>query len=193
MSKGFSNYQTLHSVAHGNNAPNRHIQSRVDDYKLLTYLSKDSVVLDIGCNRGFFGIVLSNKIKTYIGIDHDFKQIKYGIEEVNKKILNNITLICKDFEHYEPNIMINVIFSFAVHAYIKMCMNDYAAKMYRLLSPGGLIVLESHPNGYMGEPSKLMVLKDLLEGFFGMERIGHKSIIDRTNNRELYIWKKQMT
>lgn len=191
MSKGFDNYQTLKGDKPGDGSPNRNIPSRVADYELLSHMSSRARILDIGCNRGFFGIYLSSKIGSYVGIDHDLKQITHGMNDSKRLGLKNLTYQCVGFEHYNDMTNFDGIFSFAIHAYIKMPMCDYASKMYGMLNPGGRIYLEGHPPGYLGEPKKLNELVDLLEGHFKMKKELQKTVKDRANNRQYYIWKKQ--
>jgi cyclopropane fatty-acyl-phospholipid synthase-like methyltransferase len=189
MSRGFSNYQTCGQKPASKGAPNRPIPKRIADYDLLKYLHKPMTVLDIGCNRGFFGVALSPNIGAYIGIDHDAGQLKYGIAECRKRGIANVQLLHSSFESF-PARPVDVIFSFAVHVYSRFLMCDYASKMYGMLKPGGYIFLEGHPTGYLGEPAKLNKLVALLEGHFKMKRILHKSVIDRKNRRDFYIWQK---
>lgn len=191
MSGGFSNYQTLGHEVPKKGAPMRSIPERVKQYHLLDYLTPASRVLDIGCNRGYFGILLSPRIKSYIGIDHDAAQLKYGNTMIAANKLKNVSLQCIPFERYPVREwQFDAIFSFAVHAYSKFPMCDYAAKMYRGLADKGVIVLEGHPRHYLGEPAKLNALVGLLEGHFAMHRKFHTTVKDRANLREVYVWQK---
>ena len=78
--KGFTTYQTL-----GSEKGHRNIPDRITDYELLNYINKNSSVIDIGCNRGYFGIVLSDKIKSYIGIEHDNNELNFGKKEIKTR------------------------------------------------------------------------------------------------------------
>lgn len=189
MNRGFSNYQTCGNEASKNGAPNRSVPSRIKDYGLLKYIKKPMRVFDIGCNRGFFGIALAPHVGYYIGIDHDAAQLKHGISEAKRRGIGNVEYMVKSFEQY-PIENFDAVFSFAVHVYSRFPMCDYASKINKMLNAGGYLFLEGHPNGYEGEPAKLNRLVKLLEGFFGMKRIIHKSVIDRKLRRDFYIWQK---
>lgn len=191
MNRGFSNYQTLTGQEAAAGAPNRSIPDRIKAYHLLDYLKPNARVLDIGCNRGYFGVALSSHVLTYVGIDHDAGQLAYGLKMVREHQLRNVELYAKSFEQFlMPDGAFDCILSLAVHSYSKFHMSDYASKIYRGLAPGGIVVLEGHPKGYRGEPTKLNCLVKLFEEYFKMKRLFHTQVRDRANMRDVYIWQR---
>lgn len=191
--KGFNKYQTLGNDAAAPGAPNRSVPQRIQDYGLNRFVTPLSSVLDIGCNRGYFGIVLSRGIRSYTGIDHDVNEISYGKKEATRLRLSNVDYTCTGFEQFKTNQKYDIVFSFAVHAYVKMAPSDYASKINALLNPGGYLILESHPVGYMGEPAKrLNKLCDVLVRHFKFTEVDRKPIKDRANKRELIVWRKSL-
>ena len=185
QNKGFSTYQTLNSSIPGH----RNIPKRVNDYEIPLYLKPDTTILDIGCNRGYFGIYLSNKIQEYTGIDHDINELTRGNEEIKKQNITNVQLIHGDFETLPLNKSFSFIFSFAVHVYIKLTMHEYATRLSNILKPNGYIFLEGHPKTYEGEPAKLHELYEELKSL-GFKTVKEKIVIDRGMEREFTIWNK---
>ena len=144
----FSNYQSLESNTKGEAAKaNRSIPDRVKEYGILNYVTKDSIVLDLGCNRGYFGVCLSPYISHYIGIDSDGKQIQHG---VNECIYKGITNVNYSNINYSLNMSgkYDVILCFAFHIYVGVKMEDFAKHLISMLKPNGHLFLEGHPKGY---------------------------------------------
>jgi cyclopropane fatty-acyl-phospholipid synthase-like methyltransferase len=160
----------------------------------MKYLTPKSVVLDIGCNRGFFGIYLAPYIAEYIGIEHDYKELKYGIDEAAKRNLHpRIRYKAQCFEAYIPVIKFDVILSLAVYRYLKMTMHDFAMKMDGMLKPGGYIIQECHPVNDVNFKTRIHDLIPIIEGELGMRRIDHKIFDDTTwrgKKRDFYVWRK---
>lgn len=147
----FPDYQSLDKGTKGEPAKaNRSIPDRIKEYGILDYITKDSVVLDLGCNRGYFGICLSPYISHYIGIDSDRNQIQFGI---NERISRQITNVYYSNTNYSLNLSgtsgtYDVILCFAFHIYTGVNMVDFAKHLVMMLKPKGHLFLEGHPKGY---------------------------------------------
>lgn len=144
----FSDYQSLETNTKGEPAKaNRSIPDRVKDYGILDYVNKDSVVLDLGCNRGYFGVYLSPYISHYVGIDSDKNQIQYG---VNACIYTGITNVNYSNINYSLKVSgkYDIILCFAFHIYVGVSMEDFANHLISMLNPNGHLFLEGHPKGY---------------------------------------------
>ena len=174
----FSSYQCLEPGTEGTSAnANRSIPDRINDYELMDYLNENSAVLDIGCNRGYFGILLSPFIKEYLGIDHDKKQLKIGLREIKKQNIKNCTFLKSKFKKLDKKF--DVILSLAVHSYIKMPMEEYGQALVDMLNPGGFLIVEGHPPGCNSvEPEKYYepLLKFLNTRLIAIKE---KTIVDR--------------
>jgi SAM-dependent methyltransferase len=191
MGKGFVNYQTLTEEPAGAGRPNRSIRTRIQEYGLHKYLTLYSQILDIGCNRGYFGILLAPLVRSYLGVEEDAGQLKHGIHEAMQKGFHNVSFMHTSFESLQASKgAFTDIFSFAVHAYIDLSMFAYAKKMHDMLNDGGRIYLEGHPNDYLGEPKKLNRLIEILEVQFKMTKEEEKEVRDRANIRKFFVWKK---
>ena len=143
----FPNYQSLETGTKGEPAKaNRSIPDRVKDYGIMNYITKESTVLDLGCNRGFFGVFLSPHIQHYIGIDSDKNQIAFGVKEMQARNITNCNLAHQDFKCL--NQKFDVILCLAFHIYVGMPMNEFGKCLVDMLNPNGHLFLEGHPKGY---------------------------------------------
>jgi len=143
----FSDYQSLETNTKGEAAKaNRSIPDRVKDYGIMNYINKDSLVLDLGCNRGFFGVFLSPHIQHYLGIDSDKNQIAFGINEIQSRNITNCNLAHQDFKCL--NQKFDVILCLAFHIYVDMPMAEFGKCLIDMLNPNGHLFLEGHPKGY---------------------------------------------
>ena len=82
-----------------------------------------------------------------IGIDYNPKLINIANMIKNYKKKYKTKFICGNFLNYEFNKIFDIIFSFANHSTFDKGINDtelYFAKIKNILSPGGLLLLESH-------------------------------------------------
>lgn len=184
----FPNYQCLDEGTQGEpGKANRSIPDRVKDYGLLNYITKESTVLDLGCNRGYFGVYLADKIKSYYGIDTDSNQIMFGIAEAQNQNLTNLTYRNDTFLCL--NNQFDIILCLAFHSYVNMSMWELAKCLIDMLKPGGHLLLEGHPKGYRDEPEKYFnpLASYLNENLKQVER---KQVKDRELLRPFIIFKK---
>lgn len=145
----FSDYQTLEKGTKGEpGKANRSIPDRIITYGIDKVITKESTVLDLGCNRGFFGVALSPLIGSYLGIDSDQNQIIHGQNIKASEGLNNLTYRC---EKYSLNGMygrFDIIICCAFHIYTGVPMSQFAKHLTDMLKPEGRLFLEGHPSGY---------------------------------------------
>ena len=189
----FNDYQSMEQGdKSGPGKPMRSIPDRVADYRLPDLLDLHSKVLDIGCNRGYFGAYLSSLIKEYWGIDPDGVQIGIGNQEIVSRGIKNCHLVEGEFtQHSFEGQRFDAIFSFAVHCYVGIPMRDYCDTLLSLLKPDGYLFLEGHPKGYEGEPERYQepLLKNLDRWF---ELVGHDVVQDRGLSRGFWIYQKKV-
>lgn len=180
----FPDYQSLEPGTQG--APgkaNRSIPQRVEEYKLLEFVTPESDVLDIGCNRGYFGVFLSPYIKSYTGVDSDENQIKAGLD----KKPHNSELIVGTFKKLERKF--DVILCLSVHSYLSEDMDVLAQDLMSMMKDDGYLFIEGHPPGYREEPWKyLFPLVSKLKKYLSW--IYETTVKDRDLTRQLYIFHK---
>jgi SAM-dependent methyltransferase len=117
-------------------------------------VNPETVVYDIGCNAGGFGILLSPHIFSYEGVDSNPRVIEKARSASSG--LSNCVFFCGSFGGdvvFNAGNQHTLVLSLAVHAYMEMSMVTYASYLLLALGcPGSYLVLEGHPAGYLGEP-----------------------------------------
>lgn len=120
---------------------------RIRNYQLRSAISKESKILDIGCNIGLFGAELSPYIQSYIGIDINKELIDIAnLIKKTRKITNCEYKTC-DFLNFSQNqkeATFDLVLSFAVHVWIGLPPQDYANLLYKIVTPEGHLLLESN-------------------------------------------------
>lgn len=177
----FPDYQTLTPGTKGEpGKANRSVPDRIKEYGILNYIDKDSTVLDLGCNRGYFGTVLSPHIGSYLGIDSDANQI------AQRQVMSNMELRVGNFSPLDEKF--DVILCFAFHSYVGIPMEVFAKSLVNMLKEDGTLFIEGHPKGYRGEPQQyLFHLKEELSKTMCI--IEQKGIKDRELIRPFFIYK----
>ena len=178
----FPSYQTLEEGSKGEaGKANRSIPDRIKMYNLMDYVKEGHKVLDLGCNRGFFGTALSPHIGSYVGLDSDINQIKHA------QVKSNMELRCGPYEMLSEKFQIILCLSF--HSYVGYPMEEFAYHLDFMLSEEGTLFIEGHPKGYRGEPEKYFdpLMEHLTEKFCVIES---KMVPDRALMRPFRILKR---
>lgn len=181
----FPDYQSLESGSKGASAKaNRSIPDRIKDYGLMDFIKgmdREVRVLDLGCNRGFFGTALSPHISHYTGIDSDKNQLSHA------QPTGNMTL--KNEEFTGAGGQFEIILCLAFHSYVSMGMKEFATQLNSMLAPEGYLFLEGHPKGYRGEPQEhLSPLKRYLKDNLCV--LESRQVKDRELKRPFLIYQK---
>lgn len=118
---------------------------RIKEYGILDYLGGGETVLDIGCNVGFFDIMLADQVKSITGVEYEKRLIRVA-RFVSKQLkVGNVNFIFGDFNEWNvtDNNSFDIILSFAVHKWINMPSAEYCKSLYDKLNNGGLVFFES--------------------------------------------------
>lgn len=176
----FPDYQTLKPGAKGQpGKANRSIPDRVETYGILEYVNKQSKVLDLGCNRGFFGTYLTPHIGSYVGIEGDRNQLLHA------QPTSKMNLRFMDYKRIDQQF--DVILCLAFHSYVGIPMKQFADDLDSMLSQDGTLFLEGHPPGYREEPGKHWEpLKSALLDL-GFKVVLEKNVTDRELKRPFAI------
>ena len=109
--------------------------------------TKTKSALDIGCNCGFFTIVVSKYVKNIDGVEINPHMI--AIAEDTKEFLKiqNASFLTSSFEKYQTDKKYDVIFSLAndetIDGNTKFTFEEYMGKINQLLTPDGIIIFET--------------------------------------------------
>ena len=112
-------------------------------YGLDKHLSPGHNVLDIGCNCGFFTLLIASKAKMAVGIE--ITQTLVDIAQVTQVYLGreNVQFIQGNFNKIKFDQKFDFICSFAVHHWLGADMSKYGKRLHNLLNPQGKVLLES--------------------------------------------------
>lgn len=197
MSDAFPHYQTLEAGTKGEpGKANRSIPDRIITYGIDKVINKESKVLDLGCNRGYFGICLSPYIGHYTGLEISYGELTFGIGEKARQGLDNLTFRNDKYSSKVDYGIFDVIICTAFHIYTGVPMEDFARHLVVMLKPEGRLFLEGHPSGYHLPHSELKEPQDYWNGLtealdgHGLKIIEGKMVNDRTNLRPFIHYQK---
>jgi SAM-dependent methyltransferase len=119
---------------------------RIKKYELEQYLNKDMDVLDIGCNSGFLDMSIASEVKTITGVEYDTTLTEIADFVRDWLHIDNCYFVNKDFDDwYKTNKKKwDLIFSFAIHHWLNLPSEEYAARLDVLIKEGGYVGMESH-------------------------------------------------
>lgn len=164
--KGF--YQGLDQIKIDGWRPS---EKRFARYDIEKYLLKTKSGLDIGCNCGFFTIVVSKYVGHINGIDINPHLV--GIANDTKEFLKipNADFFVTGFENYEPSKKFDVVFSLGndetIDGNTKFTFSEYIEKIYGLLLNDGYLIFESQAaDAY--EPERLEPKLEILKKYFNI-------------------------
>ncbi len=107
----------------------------------LTVEEGDSV-LDVGCGTASATVLAAQKCRRVVGIDLSPDMIELGLEKINKKSIQNCTLVATSVEDYRPDEPFDKVISSFMIPHIRPWLRPaiYSC-MYNFLKPGGLVGL----------------------------------------------------
>lgn len=118
--------------------------SRFNTYRLLDYLTKDSKILDIGSNTGFFSLYISSYVKVIDAVEMD--NTFFSIANRTKEYLgiDNVHFYESDIKLFESRHKYDFVMSFAMHAWVGIEIEEYLNLLINFKNRDGLIIIESH-------------------------------------------------
>ena len=124
---------------------NRPTEVRIAAYGLKEYLTGASQVLDIGCNCGFLDLEIAGMGGHVVGIEYNDNLVDIALRTAKALGIKNVDFISSDYNRWKNNNKerFDMIFSFAVHAWLNVEPADYAAEINGMLNSGGHVILES--------------------------------------------------
>jgi 2-polyprenyl-3-methyl-5-hydroxy-6-metoxy-1,4-benzoquinol methylase len=147
----------------------RPTEKRFARYQIEKYLSKDKMVLDIGCNCGFLTIYLSRFLKHIDGVE--LNPFLTNIGKDTKEFLGekNVEFHTSSFEEFKTDKKYEIIFSLAnddtIDGNTKFTFNEYIKKIQELIQPKGILMWETiSPDTY--DPKLFEPKRKILEEKF---------------------------
>jgi len=146
-------------------------------YGVAEYLRPSDNLLDIGSNNGFWALALASRVGHVDGLE--FNPYLIAIANIAKENLaiENASFIPGDFVDFETSQGYDVVCSLANHCTIdgnlSMDFEQYIAKVFSLLKPGGILLFESHNvfgpgTGAPGDDGDLDEKFDIAERYFSV-------------------------
>lgn len=135
-------YQSLPSLGILGQRPT---EVRIREYGIERWISPDVTVLDIGCNCGFLDMEIACKVKSIVGVEYNKTLVDIGNATVMALKVNNIRFYCADYNSWQArnHETFDLIFSFAVHAWLNISPEQYALSLFGKLNKGGHLIFES--------------------------------------------------
>lgn len=119
--------------------------SRINNYKLTNYIDDDSVVLDIGCNTGFFSAYLSGFVKHIDAVELNKDVFAIATKTMNYLGISNISLFNTDIKKFKSSYKYDLVMSFAIHRWVGLDLVEYLSLLEDYKKEKGFLIIESHP------------------------------------------------
>ena len=175
----------------------RSTENRIKQYKLNSYFSNEKNASDIGCNSGFFSLMISDDLKNIDGVEINPFLIDMG-NEVKQFIKNtNCSFFVTSFEKYSSDKKYDLIFSLAndetIDGNTKFTFEEYIEKIFNLLLKNGILIFESQAADAYDKNKFKPKLEFLLKKFDVLEeRIVTSEYPINVPNRIFMILKKKI-
>lgn len=134
-------YQAFESIGVAGKRPSA---KRVEIYELSRHLRPGMRALEIGCNVGFFAMNFSQLLDSVTAFDIDSAYIKVANLVKEHLKISNCTFDVKSLKGYKPLQQYDFVVSTAIHGWSGISFNDYISLIERSLTPGGVMLFESH-------------------------------------------------
>ncbi|MBS3087454.1 class I SAM-dependent methyltransferase [Candidatus Pacearchaeota archaeon] len=125
----------------------RSSEKRLERYDIKEFLSDSKKALDIGCNCGFFTLLISDLVSKIDGVEINPFLIQIARDTKDFLKNHNSSFYTTSFEKFRPKEKYDIIFSLAndetVDGNTKFTFIEYILKIRNLLNPEGLLIFES--------------------------------------------------
>lgn len=148
-------------------------EKRLRHYDINKYFSNEKVALDIGCNVGFFTIVVSRFVKHIDGLDINPYLINIASDVMDFLKIKNISFHRTSFEDFMPTKKYDLVFSLGndetIDGNTRFTFSEYVEKIYKLLQRNGILIFESqavdayYPDKFKPKLDKLKSLFEIIE------------------------------
>jgi SAM-dependent methyltransferase len=153
----------------------RATEERFDAYELRRHITADDVVLDLGCNAGFVGLLTAYRTGCRVhGIDINPYMIEIGQACARHlRIDDLVTLEACRIQDFEPPQPYTKIFSFATHwtddENYRVAIEEHLDRMHEWLASRGTLILETHLDD-VGDPRFEGAIEAMSDRLMAVER-----------------------
>lgn len=131
--------------------------SRINNYKLLNYINKESVILDIGCNTGFVSSYLSDFVQSIDAVEYNKDVFLIASKTIDYLKIINVNLYNIDIKEFQFKYKYDLVMSFAIHRWVGIEIDEYLVLLENFKKDKGFLIIESHP----GDEDKLSLKRAL--------------------------------
>lgn len=169
----------------------RQNEERIVIYKIPQLLNRKMSAFDMGCNYGFFDLLVAPYVKEITGIDIEQAFIRMAQITADYLSINNATFVCDDaFKYLNANeIRYEVIFNLGVYGYILnsgVSEEQFVKVITSHLSINGLLFFESHP---LSDENRINSYKSICEKIERVLSLESVSTYTSIGERELRIYR----
>ena len=125
----------------------RSTEKRFEQYSIESYLNKTQNALDIGCNCGFFTLLISKYVNCITGVEINPYLINIAKDTQDFLKITNTEFHVSSFENFITEKKFDVVFSLAndetVDGNTKFTFNEYIKKIMNISNPKSLLIFET--------------------------------------------------
>ena len=154
-------------------------EERLSRYDIGDWLRPTDQVLDIGANNGFLALAVARLVAHVDAIEYNPYLVAMANIAADFLQAKNTSFLVGDFVEFKETKHYDAVFSLANHCTIdgnlSMDFEEYVAKCFSLLKPGGYLFFESHNvfgpgKGGPGDDGDLDAKFDIVERYFQVVR-----------------------
>jgi 2-polyprenyl-3-methyl-5-hydroxy-6-metoxy-1,4-benzoquinol methylase len=142
----------------------RPAERRFEVYELQRHMRREASVLEIGCNVGFFTLVVAKNAAAVEAFDVETAYIKIARLAQTFSRINNCSFNVDSVKTFRPDRQYDAVISTATHGWSGLPFHDYVQLIDESTKPGGTILFESHEiDAEKDWPDKKGALSDKFE------------------------------
>lgn len=169
----------------------RRNEERIVLYKIPQMLNREMSAFDMGCNYGFFDLLVAAYVKKITGVDIEQAFIGMAQRTAGYLNINNATFVCDDAFKYlnTSGDKYEVIFNLGVYGYILnsgVSEEEFVKVITSHLSIDGLLFFESHP---LNDEYRINSYKSICEKIERVLNLESVSTYTSIGERELRIYR----
>lgn len=154
----------------------RNTEFRFSFYRLGELLTKDTRVLDIGCNAGFLSLKMAGYCKHVDAFELNPFLIRIAKKCGQFEGIKNVTFSCSTFEDLPITSSYSMVLSLANHhtfdGNMRPDFRKYMERIRSIMESGGQLIFESHPEEY-----KDPLLKKHLDSVVDLFKIESEKVV----------------